>query len=52
MGGSGRSAIMAREHPRHFFREAARRERQAWAYLSLTTLLIFVIVVAFLWWTW
>ena len=31
----GRSAIMAREHPRHFFREAARRERQAWAYLRL-----------------
>jgi len=27
---------MAREHPHHFLREAARRDRQARAYLLLT----------------
>jgi predicted permease len=43
---------MVRKDPRHLAQEAARREREAWAYLSLTTMLIFVIVVAFLWWTW
>ena len=32
--------------------EAARREREAWVYLSFTAMLIFVIVVALLWWTW
>jgi hypothetical protein len=52
MGGSGRSAIMAREHPHHFVREAARRERQAWAYLSFTAAMILIITIAFLWWTW
>jgi hypothetical protein len=45
-------AIMVREHPHHFVREAARRERQARAYLLLTAAMILVITVAFLWWTW
>jgi hypothetical protein len=43
---------MARQHPHHFFREAARRERQARAYLLLTAAMILAITVAFLWWTW
>ena len=43
---------MAREHPHHFLREAARRERRAWAYLSLTAVMILIITIAFLWWTW
>ena len=47
-----RAAIMAREHPHHFVREAKRRERQAWAYLSLTVAMILIITIAFLWWTW
>ena len=39
---------MAREHPHNFVREAARRERQAWAYLSLTGAMILIITIAFL----
>ena len=41
---------MAREHPHNFVREAARRERQAW--LSFTAVMILIIAIAFLWWTW
>jgi heme/copper-type cytochrome/quinol oxidase subunit 4 len=41
-----------REDPRHFAQEAKRRERRAWAYLWFTSVMIVVIVVAFLWWTW
>jgi hypothetical protein len=43
---------MVREDPRHLAREAARRERRAWAYLVLTAMMIVVVVTAFLWWTW
>jgi hypothetical protein len=43
---------MVRKDPRHLAQEAARREREAWVYLSFTAMLIFVIVVALLWWTW
>jgi hypothetical protein len=42
MGGSGPWAIMVREHPHHFVRVAARRGRQAWAYLSLTAAMILI----------
>jgi hypothetical protein len=40
---------MVREHPHHFVRHAARRERQAWAYLSFTAVMILIIAIAFLW---
>ena len=38
---------MVREHPHHFVRHAARRERQAWAYLSFTAVMILIIAIAF-----
>jgi hypothetical protein len=41
-----------REDLRHFTQEAKRRERRAWAYLWFTSVMIVVIVVVFLWWTW
>ena len=41
-----------REHPHHIAKEAARRELQAWLYLSLTAVLILVTTAGFLWWTW
>ncbi|HEX2473416.1 MAG TPA: hypothetical protein VHK01_01645 [Lacipirellulaceae bacterium] len=43
---------MVREHPHDFVRHAARRERQGWAYLSFTGVLILIFAIAFLWWTW
>ena len=41
-----------REDVRHYARREARRERGAWAYLLLTTVMFVGIVAAFLWWTW
>jgi hypothetical protein len=43
---------MVRQDPRHFAKEAARRERRAWIYLSLSAVVIIAVVFGFLWWTW
>jgi hypothetical protein len=41
-----------REDFRHYARREARRERGAWAYLLITSVMFVGIVAAFLWWTW
>jgi hypothetical protein len=43
---------MVREDPHKFVREAARRERDALAYVLFVMVMFVAIVAAFLWWTW
>jgi hypothetical protein len=38
--------------PRHLAQEAARRERRAWLYVSLTAGMILVLTFGFIWLTW
>ncbi len=42
--------MMVRIDPRRLAGEAARRERGAWLYLSLTAVLIVMIILALIWW--
>jgi uncharacterized membrane protein len=38
--------------PRHLAQEALQRERRAWLYVSLTTVMILVLGFGFVWLTW
>lgn len=38
--------------PRHLVQEAAQRERRAWVYVSLMTVMILVLGFGLIWLTW